>query len=90
MVKPTYIIIKILIKPNDLFQMSNKHVDELTLTTDFERVNQFNIIGCALISYLNRSKHIDEIANRCSRTIGLINKSEHFIQIRIKLHSIMQ
>ena len=88
MVKSTYIIIKILITPNVLFQMSNKHVNELTLTTDgadFERVNQFNILGFTLISYLSWSKHIDKIGNRCSQTIGLITKLEHFIQIRIKI-----
>ena len=56
MAKTTYIIIKILIKQNVLFQMPNKHIDELTLTTDgvdIERVNQFNILGFTLISYLN-------------------------------------
>ena len=51
--------------------MSNE-VDELTLTidgVDIERVNQSNILGFTLISYLNWSKHSDKIANRCSRTI---------------------
>ena len=68
--------------------MPNKQVDELTLPTDgvdFERVNQFNILSFTLISYLNWSKHIDKIANRCSLTTGLITKLEHIIQIRIKL-----
>ena len=40
--KTTYIIIKIVLKQNVLFQMPNKHIDELTLTTygvDNERVN---------------------------------------------------
>ena len=48
-----------LIKQTVLFQMPNKQVDELTLTTDgvnIERVNQFNILGFTLI-YLNWSKH---------------------------------
>ena len=51
--KTTYIIIKILIKQNVLFQMPNKNIDELTLTTcgvDIERVNQFYILGFTLIS----------------------------------------
>ena len=68
--------------------MPNKQVDELTLTTDgvdFDRVDQFNILGFTLISYLNWNKHIDKITNRCSRTIGLITKLEHIIQIRIKI-----
>ena len=77
--------------------MLNKEVDELTLTTDgvdIELVNQFKILGFTLIPYLKWSKHIDIIliANRCSRTIGLITKLEHIIQIRITIilyHSII-
>ena len=81
------IIIKIVIKQNVLFQMPNKQVDELTLITDgvdIERVNQFNSL---LITYLNWSKHriIDKIANRCYRTIGIIIKLLHIIQIRINI-----
>ena len=55
--------------------MPNKQVDELTLTidgVDIERVSQVNILIFKLISYLNRSKNIDKIANICSRTIGII------------------
>jgi len=86
-IKIAYIIIKIVIKQNVLFQMPNKQVDELTLITDgvdIERVNQFNSL---LITYLNWSKHriIDKIANRCYRTIGIIIKLLHIIQIRINI-----
>ena len=49
---------------------------------DIENINQFNILGFILISHLNWIKHIDKIANRCSRTIGLITKLEHIIQTR--------
>ena len=68
--------------------MPNNYIDELTLTTygvDIERVNQFNILGFTLISYLNLSKHIDEIANICSRTIRIIIKLEHIIQNGINI-----
>ena len=78
MYKTTYIIIKILIKQNVLFQMPKKNIYELTLTTygvDIERVNQFYILGFTLISYLNPSKHIDKIANRCSRTIRIAKQT---------------
>ena len=53
MAKTTYITIKVLIKQHVL---PNKRIDELTITTDdvdIERVNQFNILGFTLISYLN-------------------------------------
>ena len=72
--------------------MPNKYIDELTLITygvDIERVNQFNILGFTLISYLNLSKHIDKIANICSQTIRIIIKLEHIIQnvINITLYN---
>ena len=68
--------------------MPNKQVEEITLTidgVDFEGVNQFNILGFTLISYLNWSKHIDKIVNRCSRTIGIIIKLKHIIQTRLQI-----
>ena len=68
--------------------MPNKYVEELTLTIDgvnIERFNLFNILGLTLISHLNWIKHIDKIANRCSRTIGPITKLKHIIQTRIKI-----
>ena len=71
-----------------MFQLPNKHIDELTLTiygVYIERVNQFNILGFTLISYLNWSKHIDKIANICSRTIRIIIKMEHIIENYIQI-----
>ena len=68
--------------------MPTKWVDEVILTidsVDIERFNQFNILGFTLISHSNSIKHIDKIANRCSRTIGLITKLEHIIQTRITI-----
>ena len=56
MAKTTYIIIKLLIKQNVLFEMPNRHIEELTLITygvDIERGTQFYIQGFTLISYLN-------------------------------------
>ena len=66
--------------------MPNKQVDKITLTidsVDIERFNQFNIMGFTLISHLNWIKHIDKIANRCSRTIG--TRLKHIIQTRINI-----
>ena len=68
--------------------MTNKQVDELTLTTDgadIERVNQFNVLDYTLISYLNKSKHIDKIAKRCSRTMAIMIKLEHIIKTRLQI-----
>ena len=61
--------------------MPNKHIDELTLTNygvDIEKVDQFNILGFTLISFLTE-------VNRCSRTIRIIIKLEHIIENGIKI-----
>ena len=68
--------------------MPNKYVDEVTLSidsVDIERFNQFNIMGFTVNSHLNWNKHIDKIANICSRTIGPITWLKHIIQTRIKI-----
>ena len=66
--------------------MPNKKDEELTLTMDsvsIEIVNQFNFLACfTLILYLNWRKHMEKIANRCSRSIGIITKLMHFLQTK--------
>ena len=63
-----------------------QHLLALTIDgVDIERVNQFTILDFTLMSHLNWSKHTDNIANRCSRTIGLITKLEHIIQTKINI-----
>ena len=74
-----------------IFQMPNKREIVPTLTIDglnIERVQHFNFLGLTLDAYLNWHKHIDKIANKCSRTIGITNKLKHVLQksIRIMLY----
>ena len=60
-----------------IFQMQNKKVIVPTLIIDgvnIERVQHFNFLGIALYTYLNWHKHIEEIGNKCCRTISIINK----------------
>ena len=60
-----------------IFQMPNKKVVVPTLTIDgvnIERVQHFNFSGLLLGTHLNWHKHIEKIANKCSRTIGIITK----------------
>ena len=60
-----------------IFQMPNKKVVVPTLTIDgvnIERVQHFNLSGLLLGTHLNWHKHIEKIANKCSRTIGIITK----------------
>ena len=75
-----------------IFQMPNKKVTVPTLTIDgvnIERVQHFNFLGLILDTHLNWNKHIEKIANKCSRTIGIINKLKHVLpkSIRIILYN---
>ena len=75
-----------------IFQMPNKKVTVPTLTIDgvnIERVQHFNFLGLILDTHLNWHKHIEKIANKCSRTIGIINKLKHVLpkSIRIILYN---
>ena len=68
------------------FQMPNKRVIVQKLTIDgvnIEKVQHFNFLGLILDTHLNWHKHIEKIANKCSRTIGIINKSKHVLPISI-------
>ena len=70
------------------FQMPNKMVIVPTLTTDgvnIERVQHFNFLGLILGTHLNWHKHIEKIANICSRTIGIINKLKHVLPKTIRI-----
>ena len=59
-----------------------------TLTIDgvnIERVQHFNFLGLILDTHLNWHKHIEKIANKCSRTIGIINKLKHVLPKTIRI-----
>ena len=71
-----------------IFQMPNKTVIVPTLTIDgvnIERVQHFNFLGLILDTHLNWHKHVEKIANKCSRTIGIINKLKHVLPKSIRI-----
>ncbi len=71
-----------------IFQMPNKRVIVPTLTIDgvnIERVQHFNFLGLTLDTHLNWHKHIEKVANKYSRTIGIINKLKHVLPLSIKI-----
>ena len=75
-----------------ILQMPNKMVIIQILTTDgvnIERVQHYNFLGLILDTHLNWHKHIEKIANKCSRTIGIINKLKYVLpkSIRIILYN---
>ena len=74
-----------------IFQMPHKKIIVPTLTIDgvnIERVH-FNFLGLLLDTHLNWHKHIEKIANKCSRTIGIINKLKQSYQKVSELYYII-
>ena len=72
-----------------IFHKPQKKIMNLKLkidNTDIEKVSQFDFLGLTLNENLNWKSHIDKIANKISRSIGILNKHKHFIPIESKLH----
>ncbi len=72
-----------------IFHKPQKRVKSLQLTMNngvIERVSNFDFLGLTLNEHLNWKSHIDKIANKISRTIGILNRQKHFIPLHSKLH----
>ena len=79
-------------KTKYIFQMLNKTVIVQILTIDgvnIERVQHFNFLGLILDTHLNWHKHIEKTTNKCSRTIGIINKLKHILPKSIGVNNII-
>ena len=66
-----------------------KKIKEVVLNmndTPIERVSNFDFLGLTLNEHLNWKPHIDKIANKISRSIGILNRQKHFIPLHSKLH----
>ena len=70
-----------------IFHTVNKRIPKLTLeieNTTIEQVSEFNFLGITLDEHVKWNKHIDKIANKISRNIGIINSMKHFLPIGTK------
>ena len=76
-------------KGNDVvFHMPNKRMQPLTLKIDdvyIERVDEFNFLGLTLDTNLNWRKHTENISNKCSETIGVLNRLKYVLPLDIKV-----
>ena len=71
-----------------VFHMPNKHIQALTLKIDdayIERVDEFNFLGLTLDTNLNWRKHTEKISNKCSKTIGVLNRLKYVLPLDIKV-----
>ena len=53
--------------------------------TDLEKVEQFQFLGLTLDSNLNWKKYSDNVTNKCSRIILILNRLKHMLPQRIKI-----
>ena len=71
-----------------VFHMPNKRIQALTLKIDdayIERVDEFNFLGLTLDTNLNWRKHTEKISNKCSKTIGVLNRLKYVLPLDIKV-----
>ncbi len=52
--------------------------------TDIEKVSNFNFLGLTINEHLNWKCHIDNISNKISKNIGMINKLIHLLPLKTK------
>ena len=65
-----------------IFHMPQKKIEYPVLQIDgayIECVNDFNFLGITINNHLNWQSHTNKIANKISKTIGILNKLKHFL-----------
>ena len=70
------------------FQMPNKTTLTLSLkinNIDIEKVEEFNYLGLTIDTNLNWKKHTEKISNKCSKTIGILNRLKHVLTLEITI-----
>ena len=71
-----------------IFKRVNKTVEPLSLkieNTNIERVTNFYCLGLTISDNLEWKTHVQKIANKCSRTTGILNKLKHILPASISL-----
>ncbi len=72
-----------------IFHTPQKKINPLQLKIDniiIDRVKEFIFLGLTLTEHLNWKSHIDKIANKISRNMGILNKLKHVLPLCVKLH----
>ena len=70
-----YFIIEIKKIPSSL----NLQIDSIAI----ERVPNFNFLGLMINEHLSWKTHINKIANKISKNIGILNKLKHFLPMNV-------
>ncbi len=71
-----------------IFHTAQKNVIPLQLNIEnmiIERVYEFNFLGLTINEKLNWKSYVDKIANKISKSMGILNKLKHFLPVNAKL-----
>ena len=71
-----------------IFKHVKKTIEPLSLkieNTNTERVTNLNFIGLTISDNLEWKNHVQKIANKCSKTTGILNKLKHTLPASISL-----
>ena len=66
----------------------NNMINPLNIKIDntyIDKVDEFNFLGISFNEQLNWQSHINNISNRCSRIIGILNKLKRLLPRNIKI-----
>ena len=71
-----------------IFHTPQKKVGPLQLNienTPIDRVSDFNFLGLTINEHLNWKSHIDKLANKISKTMGVLNKLKHYVPLNARM-----
>ena len=71
-----------------IFKHVKKTIEPLSLkieNTNIEMVTNFNFLGLTISDNLEWKNHVQKIANKCSKTTGILNKLKHILPASISL-----
>ena len=71
-----------------IFHVPNKDIQYLTLKIDnviIEKVDEFSFLGLTMDTNLNWKRHSENICNKCTKMIGILNRLKYVSPLGIKI-----
>ena len=71
-----------------IFHVPNKDIQYLTLKIDnviIEKVDEFSFLGLTMDTNLKWKRHSENICNKCTKMIGILNRLKYVLPLGIKI-----
>ena len=69
-----------------IFHVPNKDIQYLTLKIDnVDKVDEFSFLGLTMDTNLNWKRHSENICNKCTKMIGILNRLKYVLPLGIKI-----